>query len=178
MRVVILLVVLAVCGAWKLPLSRVRRLQQRAGSALEMSSDKERVVVTGLGVVSPTGVTAPVFFDNLCEGKSGLGKIDRFDAEPFKCQIGGQVNDFNPRDHYKSRKKIKQNDLYTHFAVAASRMAMEDAGIDLKAEGNTVDATRVGAIIGSAFGGFSSFEGAADDLKNYGPASVNHIRYQ
>ena len=98
-------------------------------------------MVTGLGVVSPTGTTAEVFFDNLCEGKSGLGKIDRFDASPFKCQIGGQVKDFNPRDYYKSKKKIKQNDLYTHFAVAASRMAMEDAGIDLKAEGNTVDAT-------------------------------------
>lgn len=151
--------------------SRVRGMPPRK-SSLSMS-DKERVVVTGLGVVSPTGTTAPVFFDNLCEGKSGLGKIDRFDASPFKCQIGGQVQDFNPRDYYKSRKKVKQNDLYTHFAVAASRMAMEDAGIDLKAEGNTVDANRVGAIIGSAFGGFSSFEYAADELKNYGPAAVN-----
>ena len=119
------------------------------------------IVVTGMGCISPVGKTHTEFFDNLCNGVSGIDKISRFDAEPFKCQIGGQVKDFNPRDYYKSRKKIKQNDLYTHYAVAASHTALEDAGIDLKAEGSSVDANRVGCIIGSAFGGFGSFEQAA-----------------
>ena len=125
------------------------------------------------GVISPVGKTHSVFFDSLLEGKSGIGKIDRFDASPFKCQIGGQVLDFNPRDYYNSKKKIKQNDLYCHFAVAAAREALKDAGIDLLKEGNTIDATRVGIVIGTAFGGMGSFENAANDLAKFGPSSVD-----
>ncbi len=162
-----LLAVIVICGAFN------SKLRPKTGPNILKMADKEKVVVTGLGIVSPTGTTAPVFFDNLCAGKSGLGKITRFDADPFKCQIGGEITDFNPRDYYKSKKKIKQNDLYCHFAVAASHMAMEDAGIDLRAEGNSVDATRVGAIIGSAFGGFGSFEESHNNLKDFGPSSVN-----
>jgi 3-oxoacyl-[acyl-carrier-protein] synthase II len=67
-------------------------------------SSSEKVVVTGLGVISPVGKTHSVFFDSLLEGKSGIGKIDRFDASTFKCQIGGQVLDFNPRDYYNSKQ--------------------------------------------------------------------------
>ena len=92
---------------------------------------QERIVVTGLGVMSPVGCEADIFFDNLYNGVSGISKVDRFDANPFKCQIAGQIRDFDPRAHYKSKKKIKQNDLNTHFAVAASHMALKDAGIDL-----------------------------------------------
>jgi 3-oxoacyl-[acyl-carrier-protein] synthase II len=140
--------------------------------SLQMS-DKETIVVTGLGVMSPLGKDSVSFFDNLCAGKSGLQKLDRFDPDPFKCQIAGQVNDFEPRDYYKSKKKVKQNDLYTHYAVAASKLAMEDAGIDLLSDGNKVDANRVGCIVGSAFGGFGSFENAVMDLNNFGPSAVN-----
>lgn len=128
--------------------------------------------MTGMGVVSPSGSTVPVFWDNILAGNSGISKIDRFDASPFKCQIGGQVRDFDPKAYYKSKKKIKQNDLYCHFAVAASHMALEDAGMkDMTAAG--VDPTRVGVIIGSAFGGMWSFEKSALDLKEFGPASVD-----
>ena len=144
----------------------------RYRSMLTMSSS-EKVVVTGLGVISPVGKTHSVFFDSLLEGKSGIGKIDRFDASAFKCQIGGQVLDFNPRDYYNSKKKIKQNDLYCHFAVAAAHEALKDAGIDLLKEGNTVDANRVGIIIGTAFGGMGSFENAANNLAQFGPSSVD-----
>ena len=132
----------------------------------------EKIVVTGLGIVSPVGCEVPLFFDNLCNGVSGITKLDRFDPAPFKCQIAGQVKDFDPKTYYKSKKKIKQNDLYTHFAVAASHMALTDAGINLLQEGNQVDATRVGVIIGSAFGGMDSFEKAANDLTMYGPSAV------
>jgi 3-oxoacyl-[acyl-carrier-protein] synthase II len=142
-----------------------------SGSSLRMA-EHEKIVVTGLGVISPVGSTHTVFFDNLCNGVSGVGKVNRFDPEPFKCQIAAQINDFDPKSYYKSKKKIKQNDLYCHFAVAASHMALADAGIDLLAEGNNVDATRVGVIIGSAFGGMDSFEKAANDLKAMGPSAV------
>eukprot|EP01041_Mallomonas_annulata_P010034 gene10034-20896_t len=130
----------------------------------------EKIVVTGLGIISPNGNTVNTFFDNICNGVSGISKLDRFDPTPFKCQIAGQIRDFNPRDYFKSKKKINQNDLYTHYAVAASSMAMKDANIDLTQ--TDVDATRVGVCIGSAFGGMSTFEKATNDLTQYGPNSV------
>ena len=138
----------------------------------------EKIVVTGLGVISPVGKTHEEFFENICNGVSGISRIDRFDPSPFKCQIGGQVKDFEPRDYYNSRKKIKQNDLVTHYAVAASTMAMKDAGINLGvAKGSEptpgVDANRVGCVLGSAFGGMGSFENAANDLSAYGPGSID-----
>lgn len=135
-------------------------------------SKHEKIVVTGLGVISPSGLTVDSFFDNLCQGKSGISKLDRFDGTQFKCQIAGQIRDFDPKNYYLSKKKIKQNDLYTHFAVAASHNALKDAGIDLNSETNQVDANRVGCVIGSAFGGMESFERAALDLANNGPGSV------
>jgi len=85
--------------------------------------------------------------------------------------IAGEIKGFDPKDYYKSKKKIKQNDLYTHFAVAASHLALADAGIDLLSS-STVDPASVGVIIGSAFGGMDSFEKAVVDLKKYGPSSV------
>ena len=139
-------------------------------SALRMQ--QERIVVTGLGVMSPVGSEPDAFFDNLCNGASGISKLTRFDANPFKCQIAGQIHDFDPRAHYKSKKKIKQNDLNTHFAVAASHLALADAGIDLNAPDGKVDPTRVGVIVGSAFGGMDSFEKAANDLAQFGPSAV------
>ena len=98
---------------------------------ISMITDDQRVVVTGLGVISPVGLLVPTFFDNICNGVSGISNVDRFDATPFKCQIGGQIRDFDPKNYYNSRKKIKQNDLYCHYAVGASHMALKDAGINL-----------------------------------------------
>ena len=135
-----------------------------------MNAQGEKIVVTGMGVIAPNGKTVTEFFDNICNGVSGITKLDKFDPAPFKCQIAGQVRDFDPKSYYKSRKKIKQNDLYCHFAVAASHLAMADAGIDLSIPG--IDPTRVGVIIGSAFGGMQSFETAANELALYGPSSV------
>lgn len=130
----------------------------------------DKIVVTGLGIVSPSGSGATEFFDNICNGNSAISGVTRFDATAFKCQIAAQIKEFNPKDYYKKKKKIKQNDLSCHYAVAASRQALEDAGLDLSAEG--IDATRAGVIIGSAFGGMDSFEKAANDLKEFGPSAV------
>ena len=133
-------------------------------------SARERIVVTGLGVVSPVGTTVPVFYDNLLNGVSGISIVDRFDPTPFKCQIAGQVRDFDPKTYYLKKKKIKQNDLATHFAVAASHIALADAG--MKLDDGSVDATRVGVCIGSAFGGMASFETACGELAANGPSAV------
>jgi 3-oxoacyl-[acyl-carrier-protein] synthase II len=133
--------------------------------------NKETIVVTGLGVISSVGVKPDIFFNNLLNGMSGISKVDRFDANPFKCQIAGQVNNFDPKSYYQSKKKIKQNDLSCHYAVAASHEALADASLKLDST-SSVDATRVGVIIGSAFGGMDSFEKATNDLNKYGPNSV------
>lgn len=138
-------------------------------SSLQMGHG-ETIVVTGLGIISPNGNDHATFFDNICNGVSAVSKVDRFDPEPFKCQIAAQIRDFDPRTYYKSRKKIKQNDLSCHYSVAASHMALADAGLDLRAEG--IDSRRAGVIVGSAFGGMDSFEKAANDLAQYGPSAV------
>ena len=145
----------------------------RYQTTMKLNDNKhETIVITGLGIISPVGSTIPMFFDNICNGVSGISKVDRFDANPFKCQIAGQIRDFDPKNYYNSKKKIKQNDLSTHFAVAASHLALKDAGIDLLSTDNKIDTTRVGIIIGSAFGGMNSFENAVIDLKMNGPSAV------
>lgn len=140
-----------------------------------MGFDPDRtIVVTGMGVVSPCGSTLNSFFDNICHGPSSVSVIDRFDASPFKCQIGAQIRDFDPRQYYKSKKRVKQNDRSTHYAVAAAHMALADAQLDLQTAGpTTVDAGRVGVILGSAFGGMETFERAALSLQESGPASID-----
>lgn len=92
-----------------------------------------RVVITGLGVISPVGIGKDVFWKSLLEGKNGIDKITRFDATDYKCQLAGEVKDFDPAD-YMDKKEAKRIDRYAQFAVAAAKMAVEDAKLDLEAE--------------------------------------------
>jgi 3-oxoacyl-[acyl-carrier-protein] synthase II len=168
----LILVLGTVVYCWKsLPV-----LNRRQNFALKDGSVKDldkTIVVTGLGVISPCGLDHKSFFEFICSGKSAVSKIDRFDASPFKCQIGAQIRDFDPKQYYKSKKKIKQNDLSCHYAVAAAHSALADAGIDLFSVTSTVKAQEVGVIVGSAFGGMDTFEKAALELRSSGPSSVN-----
>lgn len=130
-----------------------------AGSAAAVRSNgvsmmaKPKIVVTGLGVLSSIG-SKDEFFTNLNNGVSGLDQISLFDASKFPTTIGGEVKDFEPKEYFNNAKTVKSVDRYTHFAVAASKMAIEDAGIDLE----KVDKPRFGVIVGSAFGGMETFE--------------------
>jgi 3-oxoacyl-[acyl-carrier-protein] synthase II len=121
--------------------------------APRMAADKPKIVVTGLGVVTAIG-SKDQFWDSLTTGKSGIDQITAFDATKFPTTIGAECKDFDPKPWFKSPKTVKSVDRYTHFAVAASAMAVEDAGMDLEG----VDSTRMGVIIGSAFGGMETFE--------------------
>jgi 3-oxoacyl-[acyl-carrier-protein] synthase II len=164
------------------------RTSLRLRAASQHDPDKT-IVVTGVGVVSPVGIGADIFYDNLCNGVCGLSRITKFDPSPYKCQIGGEVKDFDPKQFYKAPKKIKQNDLCTHFAVAASHLAVKDANLDMSS-GNiclsittyltdiciiagATDGNRVGVIIGSAFGGMRSFEDGVHTLRDSGPLTVD-----
>uniref|UniRef100_A0A7S1BQA1 Nodulation protein E n=1 Tax=Corethron hystrix TaxID=216773 RepID=A0A7S1BQA1_9STRA len=131
--------------------------RRRHASPLYMSADTgRRVVVTGLGVVSGAGIGHEKFFQSCLDGKSSLGKVTRFDAEAYTCSIASEVSDeeFIVKDYFSNVKNIKSNDRYTHFAVAAAKMALRDAEIpeELPAP------DRIGCMVGTAFGGMETFE--------------------
>lgn len=127
--------------------------------ATRLHAEKKRVVVTGLGVISGCGIGHDDFFRNVADGVSSLGTVTRFDATNYPCKIGSEVPDsmFEPNDHFANPKNAKSNDRFTHFAVAASRLALKDAGMGDTPE-TLEDPERVGVFVGSAFGGMETFE--------------------
>ena len=116
---------------------------------------KRRVVVTGAGMITPLGVGVEKSWAALCQGESGIGPITRFDARQLKCQVAGELKDFQPQDFLDS-KFIRRFDPFIQYAMAAGRMAVEDSGIKVSADNED----RVGVIMGTAVGGFTSFESA------------------
>jgi 3-oxoacyl-[acyl-carrier-protein] synthase II len=129
--------------------------------------DRRRVVVTGLGLITPLGIGFETTWGNLINGKSGIGKITRFDASAFPTQIAGEVKNFNPEDFIEV-KDIKKMDRFIHFAVAAATMALEDSG--LKISDN--NAERVGVIVGSGIGGLSAIENYHSVYLEKGPRRI------
>jgi len=113
-------------------------------------------VVTGLGAVTPLGIGVEKSWQSLCQGKSGIGMITRFDTTDFRTRIAGEVNGFNPLD-FMEGKLVRRLDRFIHFALAATRMAMEDSRLTI----NSSNADRVGVSVGTALAGVESFE------KNY-----------
>lgn len=113
----------------------------------------KRVVVTGLGAITPLGNTVKDFWDNLLKGVSGCGKITHFDTSLFKTHIACEVKNFNATD-YLDRKEVRKMDPYTQYAVVAAKQAIEDSGLDLQTE----DLNRIGVVFGSGIGGIQTFE--------------------
>ena len=114
---------------------------------------KRRVVVTGLGMVTPLGVGTEASWQALCQGKSGVGPVSHFDASQFRTRIAGEVKDFNPHD-FIDRKLARRGDRFIHFALAAARMALEDSGLKI----TSANDERVGVSVGTAMGGIESIE--------------------
>lgn len=130
---------------------------------------ERRVVVTGLGVVSPVGNDIETFWKSLTEGRSGITHYTQFDSTGYDCKIGGEVKDFEPAQYFKSPKDARRTDRFTQFAMAASRSALKDAGIDLE----QVDRDRFGVMIGSGIGGLKSMEDECKRLFDRGPSRVS-----
>jgi 3-oxoacyl-[acyl-carrier-protein] synthase II len=128
-----------------------------------------RVVVTGLGVLSPCGNDVPTFWNNVTTGKSGIGPITQFDASDFSVRFAGEVRDFEPGKSFKNPKEARRCDRFTQFAVAVAKEAMEDSGMDLSQE----DLTRFGTMIGSGIGGLSTLEEQHRTLMEKGPKRVS-----
>ncbi len=126
------------------------------------------MVLTGVGVISPIGSGKDVFWEALLAGKNGIGRITRFDPADCASQIAGEVKDFDPTA-FIDRKEAKRMDRYTQFAVAASKMAVEDAGLDLAAE----DRDRIGTYIGSGVGGIDTLHEQYKKLFDKGPHFIS-----
>jgi 3-oxoacyl-[acyl-carrier-protein] synthase II len=126
---------------------------------------ERRVVITGLGVVSPVGNDLQTFWDSLKAGRSGISRYTAFDSEKFDCKIAGEVRGFEPAPFYKTPKEVKRTDRYTQFAVAATRMCLADAGLDLSA----IDLDRAGVMIGSGVGGLATMEEQVAKMLTRGP---------
>jgi 3-oxoacyl-[acyl-carrier-protein] synthase II len=129
---------------------------------------KRRVVVTGLGLITPLGTGVEKTWSALCAGTSGIRRITKFDPSGHACQIAGEVTDFNPAD-YIEKKEIKKMDTFIHYAVGASQMAMDDAGFKVTPE----NADRVGVYIGSGMGGLPAIEAYHKVLLEKGPDRVS-----
>jgi len=114
---------------------------------------KRRVVVTGLGAITPLGIGVEESWQSLCQGKSGIGMITRFDATDFKTRMAGEVNGFNPLD-FIDRKLVRRGDRFIHFALAATQMAVDDSKLTI----NPGNAATVGVVVGTALGGIESLE--------------------
>jgi len=129
---------------------------------------KRRVVITGLGAVTPVGTGVDKFWKALCEGKSGIGPITRFDARNYPTRIAGEVTDFNAED-FIPKKEIKKMDPFIHYAIAASDMVMEDAGIKIAPE----ESSRFGVLVGAGIGGLSTIEKYHELVLEYnGPKKI------
>ena len=129
---------------------------------------KRRVVVTGMGIVSPVGLTLEQNWKNITNGVSGIGKINLFDAQGYPCQVAGQVDDFDPAA-YMPPKEARKMDRFIQLGMAASLDAFKDSGIEVTEE----NAERIGVHLGSGIGGIETIENATTTLENRGVRRVS-----
>lgn len=130
---------------------------------------ERRVVITGIGCITPLGNDLTTTWDGLKEGRSGIGTITQFDASPFDCKIAGEVKNFNADDYFNVPKDARRSDRYVQLAVAASKMAMEDSGVDVSA----IDSRRFGVMVGSGIGGLATLEREHSTYLNKGAKRVS-----
>ena len=120
----------------------------------------KRVVITGLGPVSPIGIGKESYWQSLIEGKSGVGLISKFDTRDFDAKIAAEVKDFNPAD-FIDKKEARRMDKFTQYAIAATRLALEDGKVDL----DKLNLERVGVVLGVGIGGMEIMETEFTKLK-------------
>lgn len=130
---------------------------------------EKRVVITGIGVISPVGNGKEAFWNALVNGTNGIGPITHFDASEYAARIAGEVKDFKPTDYGIDRKEARHMDPYTQYAVAAAKLALDDAKINLDEE----DRDRIGTVVGTGIGGMETLHNLYQGLFAKGPSRVN-----
>ena len=131
-----------------------------------INMNDRRVVITGMGVVTPLGNSVETFWSNLRNGVSGIGIIDAFDTSGYDCKIGGQIHDFDPKQFFKNPKDVRRTDRFTHLAMAAAKMAVADSGIDID---NLKERDRFGVIVSTGIGGLKTLQDQLQILLTRGP---------
>ena len=135
----------------------------------EVNILEKRVVITGLGVVSPVGIGKDSFWDALLAGKNGIGPITHFDASEYAARIAGEVKDFDISSFGIDRKEARHMDVSTQYAVAAAKLALDDSKINLDEE----DRDRIGTVVGTGIGGMETLHNLYKGLFEKGPSRVN-----
>jgi 3-oxoacyl-[acyl-carrier-protein] synthase II len=133
---------------------------------------RRRVVVTGLGCISPVGNTVPEAWANVLAGKSGIGKITKFDASAFSCQIAGEVRGFD-LESYMTSKEARTMDSFIHYGIAAAAQAVADSGLPTGDALDYEQATRIGCVIGSGIGGLPLIENTNIEYTARGPRRIS-----
>ncbi len=129
---------------------------------------ERRVVITGIGALTPIGESAPAFWNGLLSGKSGARKVNHFDTTNFATQFAAQLVDYNPKDHFE-HKDARRLDLVAQYALVATKEAVEDSGMDLE----KVDKDRVAVIVGTGIGGMETFYEQSVSFHERGPRGVS-----
>ncbi|MGJ8581787.1 MAG: beta-ketoacyl synthase N-terminal-like domain-containing protein, partial [Psychromonas sp.] len=129
---------------------------------------KRRVVVTGLGIISPVGNTVEQSWQAIQSGQSGISNIEHFDTEKFSTKFAGLVKDFNVEE-YMPKKEARKMDLFIQYGVAASEQALQDSGLEITDE----NAERIGVAIGSGIGGLGIIEQNKDNFNKSGPRKIS-----
>ena len=130
---------------------------------------ERRVVITGMGVVTPLGLELETYWENLLAGRSGIVEITRFDTSGYDCRIAGEIRDFDPKPIFNNPKEHKRTDRFAHLAMGAAKSAMRDSGIDLE----KVDRERFGVLVSSGIGGLRTLEEQHTTLITKGPSRVS-----
>lgn len=131
---------------------------------------KKRVVITGMGCVTPLGNSVESFWENTKAGKCGIDKITHFDTEDFQVKLAGEVRDFDP-SLYMDKKEARRMDLYSQYAVAAAKMAVDDSKLNL----DSIVKERFGVIVGSGIGGIGTIEKEHQKMLQKGPRRVSPL---
>lgn len=134
-----------------------------------MKALKKRVVITGLGAVTPVGIGKEKLWSSLIEGKSGVGRITRFDPSEYATQIAGEVKDFDVTNYGVAKKDARRMDRSSQLALAAAELAIQDSKLNLEEE----DSDRIGTLVGSGIGGMDTMQDLYEKLLNRGPGRVS-----
>lgn len=135
---------------------------------MSASNGRRRVVVTGLGLISPVGNSVDVAWSNLLAGKSGIATITKFDHTPLSVHFAGEVKDFNVEE-YVSAKEARHMDTFIHYGIAAGTQAIRDSGLEITEQ----NAERVGVMVGSGIGGLPMIEETGAELLARGPRRIS-----
>src|SRR6201993_989684 len=132
-------------------------------------NNNRRVVITGMGAITPLGNDVETFWSNLKSGVSGIHTIESFDTTAYDCHIGGEVRGFDPKTVFKNPKDVRRTDRFAQLAMAAAKMAMKDSAVDL----GTVNHDRFAVIVSSGIGGLRTLQDQHDILVTKGPSRTS-----